>query len=306
MSFDREVRWPAGESAGTSRPTGMTGVDPFVFAAVLVAAAMHAGWNAFLKIRLEPFLAMTLIAVCSAFAALPLLAVFGWPRAAAWPWLIGSVVVHLAYYVTLSEAYRRADMSQIYPIARGGAPLLTACASVLLIREPIAAQAALGIVLLGGGVTLLSLRGGRKHQSFDPVAVGFALATAAIICGYTLLDGMGARAAGDAHAYSAALFVINGGPILALALVWRGPAGLRPMSCFAGPGFAGGALSLGSYWIAIWAMTVAPIALVAALRETSVLFAAVIAVVVLKEPFGPVRAAAAALMIAGMLLIRLQ
>ena len=117
---------------------------------------------------------------------------------------------------------------------------------------------------------------------------------------------MGARAAGDAHAYSAALFVINGGPILALALVWRGPGGLRPMSHFAGAGFAGGALSLGSYWIAIWAMTVAPIALVAALRETSVLFAAVIAVVVLKEPFGPVRAAAAALMIAGMLLIRLQ
>ena len=284
----------------------MTGVDPFVFGAVLVAAAMHAGWNAFLKIRLEPFLAMTLIAVCSTCAALPLLAVFGWPKAEAWPWLFGSLVLHLAYYTSLAEAYRRADMSQVYPIARGGAPLLTACASVLLIGEPISAQAALGIVLLGGGVTLLSMRGARKDQSLDPVAVGFALATAVIICGYTLVDGMGARAAGDAHAYSAALFVINGVPIAVLAVWWRGATGLKEMSRFSGPGLVGGALSLGSYWIAIWAMTVAPIALVAALRETSVLFAAVIAVVVLKEPFGPVRAAAAALMIAGMLLIRLQ
>jgi drug/metabolite transporter (DMT)-like permease len=281
-------------------------MDWYVFGAVLAAAAMHAGWNAVLKVRLEPFSAMALIAACSGVTALPFLAAFGWPKAAAWPWLIASVVLHLGYYLALAEAYRRADMSQVYPIARGGAPLLTAAASLVLVREPIAVQAGLGIALLGSGVALMSLRGARKHEPLDPAAVGFALTTALIISGYTLVDGLGARAAGDPHAYSAALFVINGVPIMLLAW-WRlGPSGLAAMLRLAGPGLAGGAMSLASYWIAIWAMTVAPIALVAALRETSVLFAAVIAVVVLKEPFGPIRALAAALMVGGMLLIRLQ
>jgi drug/metabolite transporter (DMT)-like permease len=281
-------------------------MDSFVFAAVLAAAAMHAGWNAVLKVRLEPFLAMTLITGCAGIVAIPLLVVFGWPRLEAWPWLIGSVVLHLAYYIALTEAYRRADMGQIYPIARGGAPLLTAGASLIVVGEPIALQAAIGIAVLASGVALMSLRGARKHEPLDPAAIGFALATAVIICGYTLVDGLGARAAGDPHAYSAALFVIDGVPIVVFAL-WRlGLSGLTPMRRFAGPGLAGGAMSLASYWIAIWAMTVAPIALVAALRETSVLFAVVIAVVVLKEPFGPVRAASAALMVGGIVLIRLQ
>ena len=97
-------------------------MEPLVFAAVLAAAAMHAGWNSFLKVSLEPFLAMTLVSAMAGIVAVPVLLVFGWPKAEAWPWLIGSVVVHLAYYGALSEAYRRADMSQIYPIARGGAP----------------------------------------------------------------------------------------------------------------------------------------------------------------------------------------
>ena len=281
-------------------------MDSFVFAAVLAAAAMHAGWNAVLKVRLEPFLAMTLITGCAGIVAIPLLVAFGWPRLEAWPWLIGSVVLHLAYYIALTEAYRRADMGQIYPIARGGAPLLTAGASLIVVGEPLSLQAGAGIAVLASGVALMSLRGARQHEPPDPAAIGFALATAVIICGYTLVDGLGARAAGDPHAYSAALFVIDGVPIVVFA-VWRlGLSGLKPMRRFAGPGLAGGAMSLASYWIAIWAMTVAPIALVAALRETSVLFAAAIAVVVLKEPFGPVRATAAALMVGGILLIRLQ
>ena len=281
-------------------------MDSFVFAAVLAAAAMHAGWNAVLKVRLEPFLAMTLITGCAGIVTIPLLVAFGWPRLEAWPWLIGSVVLHLAYYIALTEAYRRADMGQIYPIARGGAPLLTAGASLIVVGEPLSLQAGAGIAVLASGVALMSLRGARQHEPPDPAAIGFALATAVIICGYTLVDGLGARAAGDPHAYSAALFVIDGVPIVVFA-VWRlGLSGLKPMRRFAGPGLAGGAMSLASYWIAIWAMTVAPIALVAALRETSVLFAAVIAVVILKEPFGPVRAAAAALMVGGILLIRLQ
>ncbi len=281
-------------------------MDWFVFGAVLAGAAMHAGWNAVLKVRLEPFLAMTLITACGGVIAIPLLVATGWPKAEAWPWLIGSIILHLGYYLALTEAYRRADMSQIYPIARGGAPLLTASASLLVVREPISLQSGFGIALLASGVALMSLRGARKHETLDRAAVGFALGTAVIICGYTLVDGLGARVAGDPHAYSAALFVLDGVPIVVLAL-WRlGLEGLKPMMRFVGPGLAGGAMTLASYWIAIWAMTVAPIALVAALRETSVLFAAAIAVVILKEPFGPVRASAAVLMVSGILLIRFQ
>lgn len=279
-------------------------MEPLVFAAVIAAAAMHAGWNSLLKVSLEPLIAMTLVSAMGGLAALPLLIVFGWPKAAAWPWLIGSILVHLAYYGALAEAYRRGDMSQIYPIARGGAPLLTAVLSRFFVTEPISALALTGIMALGSGVALMSLLGRRRGAAFDPVAVAFALLTAVIICGYTIIDGIGARAAGDPHAYSAALFVIDGIPLPLLVLWRRGPSALAPALNHLVPGFAGGAMSLGSYWIAIWAMTVAPIALVAALRESSVLWAAAIAVVFLKEPVVPARAVAAAMILCGLVLIR--
>ena len=283
-----------------------TTMSPGVFAAVLAAAALHAGWNAFLKVKLEPFLAMTLITGAGGLVGVPLLIAFGFPRLEAWPWLMASVVIHLGYYFALSEAYRRADMGQIYPIARGAAPLLTASATVGLLHEPLSLQSAAGIAVLGCGIMLIALLGRRRHAAFDPVAIGFALLTAGIVCAYTLVDGIGARTAGDPHAYSAALFVIDGIPLVLVALWLRGFSGLKPMREFLGRGLLGGAMSLGAYWIAIWAMTVAPIALVAALRETSVLWASLIAVVFLKEPFVRARAVAAVLIVAGVMLIRLQ
>ena len=275
-----------------------------VFAAVIAAAAMHAGWNALLKVRLDPFLALALVTGCSGIAALPLLVAFGPPRVESWPWLLASLAFHIGYYGTLTEAYRRADMSQVYPIARGGAPLLTAVASVTLLDEPLAIAPAFGIAVLASGVILMSLKGRRVGAVFDPVAMCFATATAGMICGYTLVDGIGARTAGDPHAYSAALFVLNGTPLPLFALWRRGVGGLKPAVGFLLPGAAGGAMSLGSYWIAIWAMTIAPIALVAALRESSVLFAALIAVAMLKEPLTPIRALSGALILCGLVLIR--
>ncbi len=266
---------------------------------------MHASWNALLKIRLEPILGMALMtSVCSvlACAALPIV---GWPRAEAWPWVLASVALHFGYYVCLAEAYRRADLSQMYPIARGSAPLMTALVSVLLLREPVAGIVALGILALGAGIVLMAFKGGRQHARPDPVAVGFALTTAATICAYTLVDGIGARTAGDPNRYAAALFFVDGAPMLVLALWLRGRAGLRRAAGFLGPGAAGGALSLAAYWTIIWAMTVAPIPIVAALRESSVLFGALIAALVLREPFGRNRALAATLILAGLVLIRL-
>jgi drug/metabolite transporter (DMT)-like permease len=282
----------------------MTGMDPYVFGAVLAAAAMHAGWNSILKIGLEPFLAMTLVTASAGVASIPLLVVFGWPAAPAWPWLIASIILHLAYYVVLTEAYRRADIGQVYPIARGGAPLLTALASPLVIAEPVGLPAMAGIAVLGCGIAMMSIFGRRRGAALDPLAIVFALLTAIVICGYTFVDGIGARTAGDPHAYSAALFALDALPLLCVALWQRGLGGLAPMKRFLGPGFLGGAMSLGSYWIAIWAMTLAPIALVAAVRETSVLFATLIAFAVLKEPMSPGRIMAAVMIMGGLLITR--
>jgi drug/metabolite transporter (DMT)-like permease len=280
-------------------------MDPFVFAAVLFAAACHAGWNAAVKKGLDPLAGTVAISIGAALVSAPLLPLVGLPAAAAWPWIIASVLIHLVYFAALIESYRAGDMGQVYPIARGSAPLLTASFSVLLVGEHIGPIAWAGILLLAGGVVLMSLRGGRDLARLDRRAVAFALFTAITICAYSLTDGIGARLAGNAHAYSLTLFLGIGPVMLAYALVRSGPAVIPAMRAAWGTGLAGGALQLGSYAIAIWAMTVAPIAIVAALRETSVLFGALIAVVVLREPLRVVRIAAAVVIVVGLALIRL-
>jgi drug/metabolite transporter (DMT)-like permease len=280
-------------------------VDTYVFLAVLFGAACHAGWNAFLKIKLDPFSAMALIAIMSAIVVLPVVPFLGIPSAAAWPWVIASVLLHLGYFIGLTEAYRTGDMGQVYPIARGSAPLMTAIVGTLFVGEKVAPLGWLGILVLVGGVFLLSMRGGRGLH-FDKRAVAFALFTAVTICGYSIVDGIGARTAQDAHVYTVWLFLLDGLMMLVFVLLRRGPAVFGDFALHWKSGLIGGALSLASYWIAIWAMTVAPIPLVAALRETSVLFAAVIAVVVLKEPLQRPRIIAALMIVAGLALIRLQ
>lgn len=280
-------------------------MEPHVFAAVLAAAAMHAGWNAFLKLKLEPLLAMTLIMVCAGLVALPASLALGLPAAESWRWLATSIALHLAYSIVLTAAYARADMSQVYPIARGGAPLMTALASTFVLREPVGTLQLVGIAALGCGVAAMSALGRRKGARFDPLAVGLALLTATIICGYTLADGLGGRASGNPNAYSAALFVADAVPLLAYAWWRRGGARLKETLRYWPQGFLGGTMSLASYSIAIWAMTAAPIALVAALRESSVLFAVAIAVIVVKEPLQWTRALAALVILGGLVLVRL-
>jgi drug/metabolite transporter (DMT)-like permease len=281
-------------------------MDPFVFGIVLVAAAFHASWNALIKIRLDPFLAIVLIAALAGIVSLPLLFFVPVPPLAAWPWLIASVITHVGYYIGLAGAYRSGDMGQVYPIARGTAPLMTAAGGALLVGENFSLIGWAGIVGLTSGVFLLSMRGGSDLAHLNRRAVGFALFTAVTICCYSLVDGIGARTAGNAHGYALWLFVIDGAFITAIAVAWRGTGAIPAMAPYWKSGLIGGVLSLVAYWIVIWAMTVAPIALVAALRETSVLFGAAIAVIVLKEPLRLLRIAAAILIVAGIALIRLQ
>jgi drug/metabolite transporter (DMT)-like permease len=217
-----------------------------------------------------------------------------------------SVLIHLAYFAGLIEAYRTGDMSQVYPIARGTAPLLTAIISTTWLGERLGLLGWTGLLCLVGGVFMLSLRGGRDLARLDRRALGFALFTALTICAYSVVDGVGARAAGDAAAYTAALFVGNAVIMALYGLVRGGPKLFADMPAVWLKGLGGGGLQLGSYWVAIWAMTVAPIAIVAALRETSVLFGALIAVVILKEPLRAIRVAAALLIVAGLVMIRLH
>jgi drug/metabolite transporter (DMT)-like permease len=280
-------------------------VSAFVFTAVLFAAACHAAWNATIKRGLDPLATTVLISIGAALVSAVFVPVVGLPAEAAWPWCIASVLIHLFYFAALIESYRAGDMGQVYPIARGAAPLMTATATTLFIGEALGLAGWCGIVLLVAGVLLLSLRGGRDLAKLDRRAVGFALFTAVTVCGYSVVDGLGARSAGDPNAYSVALFV-GIGPVMAIyALARRGGDVVPAMASNWRIGLGGGALQVGSYAIAIWAMTLAPIAIVAALRETSVLFGAAIAVVFLKEPLRASRIVAAAMIVAGLTLIRL-
>ncbi len=277
-----------------------------VFLAVLFAAACHAGWNALIKVGLDPLSTTTLISIGSGIVALAFAPFVGMPAAAAWPWLIASVVIHLVYFASLIESYRTGDLGQVYPIARGSAPLMTAAATTIFIGETLTLIGWVGILALVAGVLLLSARGGRDLAKIDRRAIGFALFTALTICAYSVVDGIGARLSDNSKAYSIWLFVGIALVMVPYALYRDGPDVIPAMHRFWRRGFAGGALQVLSYGIANWAMTVAPIAIVATLRETSVLFGAVIAVVVLKEPLRMARVFAACLIVCGLILMRLQ
>jgi drug/metabolite transporter (DMT)-like permease len=281
-------------------------MENLVFLAVLFAALCHAGWNALIKVGLDPLSTTTLISIGSGLVALALLPFAGLPAAAAWPWLIASVVIHLFYFAALIESYRTGDLGQVYPIARGAAPLMTAGAATVAVNEHLSLTGWAGIAALAAGVLMLSARGGRELAQTDRRAVGFALLTALTICAYSVVDGLGARSAGNPNAYSLSLFIGIALVMVPYAL-WRDGRDVIPaMQRYWRRGFAGGSLQVLSYGIALWAMTLAPIAIVASLRETSVLFGAIIAVVVLKEPLRAARIAAALLILCGLVLIRLQ
>ena len=275
-----------------------------VFIAVLTAAAAHAGWNAVIKGGGTPLVTTAVMTFAAGLVGLPLLAITGLPHAAAWPWAVASVAIHIAYFGCLIETYRYGDMSHVYPIARGGAPLFVALGGVVLLGEHLSWHGWAGLLLLVGGVLLLSLGGGRSVH-VDPRGVRYALLTALTICAYTLVDGIGARHSGNSISYTAALFV-GCGVVMLGYLLWRGGREtFAEMPRYWRVGAIGGGMQVVSYGIAIWAMTVAPIALVAALRETSVVFGTLIAVFFLKERLNPVRIAAVVLVLGGLLLLRL-
>lgn len=279
-------------------------MDTFVFIAVLAAAACHAGWNALLKLDLEPIAATVLVAVASGAVVVPFAFFSGLPRAEAWPYLIASAIVHVAYFAALAEAYRSGDFGHVYPIARGSAPLFTAVLAMLVIGETLGPYAWSGVVVLAAGILLLAAGVGARRRPFNPRSVGFALLTALTITAYTVIDGAGARLAGSPAAYTVWLFLFSGAAMAVWGYARVGPRLAGDLAANWPIVLAGATLSTTAYAIAIWAMTVAPIALVAALRETSVVFATLFSTLLLREPWLAGRIAATLMVLAGALLLR--
>jgi len=269
-------------------------------AAVLVGALLHATWNAVVKSGRDKTLDMVTVSMGGALIGLAIIPFVPLPESASLPYLAASVSVHFAYYVLVAAAYRAGDMSLTYPIMRGGGPLIVAATSGLVLGETLSGFALWGVLAICAGVLSMAL--GARHGS--RAAVLYALANAVVIAVYTYADGLGARAAGSAVSYAAWLFVLSPLPFLAYVL-WTRPAEMgrhvltRPFALV-----LGGACTVGSYVLALWAMTRAPIAVVAALRETSILFAAVIGWLVLKEALTPGRVLASCAIAAGVVLLR--
>jgi drug/metabolite transporter (DMT)-like permease len=280
-------------------------MDPYVFVAVLAAAAFHAGWNALLKIRLKPIVSISLISIAAGIVAIPFAPMVGLPSPKAWPFVFASLAIHLAYFVALAEAYRFGDLSQVYPLARGTAPLITALGATIWLDEALGIAGWVGLIILATGIIMLSIRG-KNFKRVEARPITFALLTAATIAAYTLFDGIGARLGSSPAPYIVWLFVLDGIMMLFFGL-WRiGPGLASAISANWQMVLAGGGLSTAAYGIAIWAMTKAPIALVAALRETSVLFAAAIGVVFLREPFLVMRILATVLVVTGIVVLRMR
>jgi phosphonate utilization associated putative membrane protein len=278
-----------------------------VMLAVLFAAMLHASWNAMIKSGGDKACDTALVTVAGSLLAIPLSAWVGLPSWNAWPYLLASLIIHVGYYFALVEAYRNGDLGLTYPIMRGFAPLLVALGSVVFIGEVPSVASWLGIVGITLGVALVGLSkpGAALHHR---KALMFAFANACMIATYTVVDGAGVRANGDAMRYVFLLFVLDGFVYPLLVYVRRSHEGRNELIAYARQrwpvSMLGGGASLGAYAIALWAMTRAPVASVAALRETSVLFAALLGTVLLKERFGLQRAIGTCVIVAGVMALR--
>lgn len=280
-------------------------MSPSVLLAVLGAALLHASWNALLKRRGEPLLAAVLVVAGSACVAVVLLPFLPPPARASWPFIAASGVVQTVYYLLLIETYRDGQVSHAYPLMRGCAPLLVALANGPLTGDRLSGGQWFAMLLICGGVLgqWLAARGASVPGARRTTA--FALLTACVIAVYTWIDGQGVRRSGAPAAYTLWIFLLTGAAVCA----WTARGRVRLLAAYAraNPFVAplGGLASVGSYGIALWAMTRAPVAAVAALRETSILFATAIAAFTLRERIGRTRLAAVALIACGAAAMRL-
>lgn len=270
---------------------------------VLAAAFLHAVWNALVKVNGDRLVIVTMIMFSQALISMCVLPFVSFPSTESWPFILGSVVLHNGYCLFLVMAYKYGDLSHVYPIARGSAPLLVAAASAVFLGETLSRLETLAVVLVALGVTSLALARGVGGIR-DLRAVWFALGTGVLIAGYTVVDGTGARLNDTAHGYVFWSFALHGIPLAVITACIRGRGLLAQVGDNWRVGLSAGVSSLLAYWIVVWAMTQAPFALVSALRETSVIFAVVFGVVLLKERLDVIRFLAILSTLLGAILLR--
>jgi drug/metabolite transporter (DMT)-like permease len=279
-------------------------VTPLVVGLVLFAALLHAGWNAMVKSGGTPQFSIASYRLVSALCCLPLLFLFPIPLAESWLMLFASMVIHTAYYVTLSRAYLVGDLSQVYPLFRGLAPVIVVIGAFLLAGEQLSIGAMLGIGILSAGLISIAFTGGAVGK-ISPAALRWGLATSVLIAAYTVADGLGVRVAGNPFSYIIWLFILEPIPIGLWLLAtdrngWFNYMRAKPLK------ISVGALAAASaYAMVIYAMSLAPMGMVSSLRETSVIFAALIGTLIFREPFGRQRIIAAVLVCLGVALIKM-
>ncbi len=275
-----------------------------VMLAVLLGALLHAAWNAMIRGAADRTLDTVLVVAGAGAIMLCALPFVPLPAPASWPYVIASGIIHVGYFLLVARSYRHGELSFVYPIMRGSAPAVSAVAAALLLAEVPPAGGWLGVILIGGGVMLLAGDAWRK-QSFHGGAALFAVGTAGVIVIYTLVDGIGARLSGHAASYTGWVFLLTAVPLLMIFLVRDRATTTAYLQRHWRRGLIGGGCTLASYALALWAMTQAPIALVAALRETSVVFAVLIAAIVLRERITRIRYLSVLIVTTGAIAIKL-
>ncbi|MCH9052748.1 MAG: EamA family transporter [Proteobacteria bacterium] len=279
-------------------------MDPIVVALVLAAALMHALWNTVLKIGDDRLVAMATIMFVTGTLA-PILILWGpAPAAESWKFIVLSAALNTAYFYFLLEAYRVGDLSHAYPLARGSAPLMVAVGAAVFAGEALSATGIAGVVIISGAIAGLAFSGGFESGA-GWRTIAYPLATGAMTAAYTVVDGIGVRASGSPAGYIGWLFVLSATPITAFALIRRKSAVIDVLGRDWRSLLLGGVLNFGSFGLVIWALSLSAMAHVSALRETSVIIAALIGACYLGEPFGLHRVLSAIAVAAGVLLLSL-
>lgn len=271
---------------------------------ILLAAFAHAAWNALVKASGDQLLTFTMLRAVAFVGGAAGALIAPAPDAVSWPFLIASGIVHNVYYLLLLFSYRHGDLSLVYPIARGGAPVMVVAAAIPFAGEIPGPWGAFGIALISSGIFALAFARGIPRGA-DSTAIALAIGTAVSVVSYTVVDGLGARRSGTAFGYAAWLFILESLPFIVFTLATRATAFVRHARREWRSGLGGGLLMMLTYGLVIYAFTQGPLAYVSALRETSILFAAIIGAVMLKESFGLKRIAAAAVIVAGIVLLQL-
>ena len=278
-------------------------MSAFVFFAVLGAALLHASWNALIKSGTSKLTSMLILTLVQGGAGGVIALFHAFPSGDVWPWLLASGVFHAGYKLFLSFAYEQGDLSRVYPIARGAAPMLVLALSGFVLSDHLEWLEIVGVIVLGAGILMMA-RGvfsNGESRRLVPLALGSALMTA----GYSIVDGLGARVSGNSVMYVAWLFLLDALIFTPICLALRGRGVLRASSKDWLMGGVAAAASYSAYAIAVWAMTVAPIALVTALRETSILFAVLIGWLIMGDRMDRGKGLAAALIVFGVVLTRI-